>query len=60
MHVVARYTSIIKGSVTDAQTLGLTGTPDFFIIGPDNSVTKIVGAQPYEVFDEIFKSKLKT
>jgi protein-disulfide isomerase len=57
---VARYTSIIKGSVSDAQTLGLTGTPDFFIIGPDNSVTKIVGAQPYEVFDEIFKSKLKT
>jgi len=57
---VARYTSIIKSSVTDAQTLGLTGTPDFFIIGPDNSVTKIIGAQPYEVFDEIFKSKLKT
>ena len=57
---VAKYTSVIKGSVTDAQTLGLTGTPDFFIIGPDNSVTKIVGAQPYEVFDEIFKSKLKT
>jgi protein-disulfide isomerase len=56
----AKYTSIIKGSVTDAQTLGLTGTPDFFIIGSDNSVTKIIGAQPYEVFDEIFKSKLKT
>ncbi len=56
----ARYISTIKGSLSDAQTLGLTGTPDFFIIGPDNSVTKIVGAQPYEAFDEIFKSKLKT
>jgi protein-disulfide isomerase len=56
----ARYISVVKGSVTDAQTLGLTGTPDFFIIAPDNSVTKIVGAQPYDVFDEIFKSKLKT
>ncbi len=56
----ARYISVVKGSVSDAQTLGLTGTPDFFIIGPDNSVTKIVGAQPYEAFDEIFKSKLKT
>jgi protein-disulfide isomerase len=56
----ARYISIVKGSVSDAHTLGLTGTPDFFIIGPDNSVTKIVGAQPYAVFDEIFKSKLKT
>ena len=56
----ARYISVVKGSVSDAQTLGLTGTPDFFIIAPDNSVTKIVGAQPYDVFDEIFKSKLKT
>jgi len=56
----ARYISVVKGSVSDAQTLGLTGTPDFFIIGPDNSVTRIVGAQPYDTFDEIFKSKLKT
>jgi len=56
----ARYISIVKGSVSDAHTLGLTGTPDFFIIGPDNSITKIVGAQPYAAFDEIFKSKLKT
>lgn len=56
----ARYISVVKGSYSDAQTLGLTGTPDFFIIAPDNSVTKIVGAQPYDVFDEIFKSKLKT
>jgi protein-disulfide isomerase len=56
----ARYISIVKGSVSDAHTLGLTGTPDFFIIGPDNSITKIVGAQPYDAFDEIFKSKLKT
>ncbi len=56
----ARYISTVQGSVSDAHTLGLTGTPDFFIIGPDNSITKIVGAQPYESFDEIFKSKLKT
>ena len=56
----ARYISVVKGSVSDAHTLGLTGTPDFFIIGPDNSITKIVGAQPYAAFDEIFKSKLKT
>ncbi len=54
----ARYTQIIQGSVLDAKELGLSGTPDFFVIGIDNSVTKIVGAQPYEAFDEIFKSKL--
>jgi protein-disulfide isomerase len=54
-----KYMSVVRGSVSDANTLGLTGTPDFFIIGPDNSVTKLVGAQPYEVFDGIFKSKLQ-
>ncbi len=56
----ARYGSVIQNSLSDAKTLGLTGTPDFFIIGSDKSVTKVVGAQPFDVFDEIFKSKLKT
>lgn len=55
----ARHVAIIKGSVSDAKTLGLTGTPGFFIIGPDNSVTKLSGAQPYDVFEEIFKSQLQ-
>lgn len=55
-----KYISVIRGSLSDAQSLGLTGTPDFFIIAPDNTITKVVGAQPYSAFDEIFKSKLKT
>ena len=55
----ARYISIIKASNSDAKTLGLTGTPGFFIIGPDNPITKINGAQPYAVFEEIFNSKLE-
>jgi protein-disulfide isomerase len=54
-----KYMQVVKGSVSDANALGLTGTPDFFVIAPDNSVTKIVGAQPYSAFDEIFKSKLQ-
>lgn len=56
----SKYAQTVRGSVSDANTLGLTGTPDFFIIGQDNSVTKVVGAQPYSVFDEIFKSKLQS
>lgn len=56
----SKYISTVQGSVSDAKDLGLTGTPDFFIIAPDNSVTKVVGAQPYDVFDKIFKSKLKS
>ncbi|MDE1764139.1 MAG: DsbA family protein [Thaumarchaeota archaeon] len=58
--IQSKYLSVIRNSVSDANNLGLTGTPDFFIIGPDNSVTKVVGAQPYSVFDEIFKSKLQS
>lgn len=55
----ARYESIIKTSYSDGQALELTGTPGFFILGPDNTITKISGAQPYEVFEEIFNSKLE-
>ena len=55
----SKYISTVQGSLSDAKGLGLTGTPDFFIIAPDKSITKIEGAQPFEVFDELFKSKLK-
>ena len=56
----SKYIQVVQGSLSNAKTLGLTGTPDFFIIAPDHSITKIVGAQPYEVFDNIFKSKLNS
>ena len=52
------HTSIITQSNADARTLGLTGTPSFFVIGKDNVVTKIHGAQPYENFKSIFDSEL--
>ncbi|HET6516706.1 MAG TPA: thioredoxin domain-containing protein [Nitrosopumilaceae archaeon] len=53
------HTNIITQSNSDAKTLGLTGTPSFFVIGKDNVVTKIHGAQPYENFKRIFDSELK-
>jgi len=49
----------VIASNNDARTLGLTGTPAFFIIGPDDQVTKIGGAQPYDVFERIFESELQ-
>lgn len=55
----SKYISTVQGSLSDAKGLGLTGTPDFFIISPDKTITKIEGAQPFSVFDELFKSKLK-
>ena len=53
------HTSIITNSNSDAKTLGITGTPAFFVIGTDNKVTKINGAQPYDVFERIFDSELE-
>lgn len=55
----ARYQDKIIASNSDAKSLGLDGTPGFFIIGPDSQVTKIGGAQPYEVFKRIFDSELQ-
>jgi protein-disulfide isomerase len=51
-----KYEQKIKESSNDAQTLGLSGTPGFFIIGPNNQVVRVPGAQPYDVFVSILES----
>lgn len=53
------HSNIITQSNSDARTLGLTGTPSFFVIGKDNVVTKVHGAQPFENFKKIFDSELE-
>jgi protein-disulfide isomerase len=55
----SKHASIITNSNKDAKDLELTGTPAFFIIGPDDKITKIGGAQPYSVFEKIFDSELE-
>ncbi len=54
----SRYQSQLVASNEDAKSLQLTGTPAFFIIGPDDHITKISGAHPFETFSEIFESEL--
>src|SRR3970040_1655347 len=56
--VEKKYDQLVTSSNNDARTLGLTGTPGFFIICPDNHTTKIPGAQPYESFQRIFEYEL--
>lgn len=56
--VEKKYDQLVTSSNNDARTLGLTGTPGFFIIGSDNQITKIPGAQPYESFQRIFEYEL--
>ena len=55
----SEHSEIITASNQDAKTLGLTGTPSFFVIDSENNVTKLFGAQPYEQFKRIFDSTLK-
>ena len=52
-----KYNEKIQASTNDAQTLGLSGTPGFFIIGPNNKIVKVSGAQPYDVFVNILESE---
>ncbi len=54
-----KYKQLVDGSSSDARNLGITGTPAFFVIGPDNEITRISGAQPYEVFHNIFQKELQ-
>jgi len=51
-----RHNALIQASTNDAQKLGLGGTPAFFIIGEDNTVVRIPGAQPYDVFVSVLES----
>jgi len=54
-----KYKKLVTASSNDARNLGITGTPAFFVIGQDNQVTRISGAQPYDVFLNIFEKELK-
>ena len=55
-----KYAQIISTSNNDAQKLGITGTPAFYIISTNTGqVQQIQGAQPYEVFERIFDSMLE-
>jgi len=54
-----KWMNLIRASVEDANTMGITGTPSFFLIGPENEITKIHGAQPYDAFKRTIDSMLK-
>ena len=55
-----KYQKLISDSNSDAKSLGITGTPAFYVISMKNQqVQTISGAQPYEVFEKIFNSMLE-
>jgi len=53
------HSQTILASNEDARSLEISGTPTFFIIGPDGKTTPIFGAQPFVVFKNIFEEELK-
>ena len=54
-----KHSQIIVDSNEDARILELTGTPAFFVIGPDGKTTRLFGAQPLETFEKIFQEELE-
>ena len=54
-----KWMNLISASVEDANTMGITGTPSFFLIGSENEIAKIHGAQPYEAFKRTIDSMLQ-
>ena len=55
-----RYEQKISASNADAQTLGITGTPAFYILSMENKQIEVIsGAQPYDVFEKIFNTLLE-
>jgi len=57
--VNGKHSQTILGSNEDAKSLELTGTPAFFVIGPDGKTTRLFGAQPYETFEKVFENELQ-
>jgi protein-disulfide isomerase len=53
-----KYAKRVQYNITEAKKLGATGTPTFFIIGPDGQQQKLVGAQPYSVFKQVLDSMI--
>ena len=53
------HSQTILASNEDARSLELGGTPAFFVIGPDGNITRLFGAQPYEVFVKTFETELE-
>ncbi len=53
-----KYTKRVQSNIAEAKKLDVSGTPTFFIIGPNGQQEKLVGAQPYSVFTQVLDSMI--
>ncbi|EGP93396.1 DsbA family protein [Nitrosarchaeum koreense] len=53
-----KYAKRVQSNIVEAKKFGVSGTPTFFIIGPNGQQEKLVGAQPYSVFTQVLDSMI--
>ncbi len=53
-----KYDKRVNSNVSEARKHGASGTPTFIIVGPDGQQEKVVGAQPYSVFQNVLESMI--
>lgn len=53
-----KYAKRVQSNIAEAKKFGVSGTPTFFIIGPNGQQEKLVGAQPYSVFTQVLDSMI--
>jgi len=53
-----KFLKRVNYNLSEAQKNGATGTPTFFIVGPDGQQEKLVGAQPYSSFKNVLDSMI--
>ena len=53
-----KYQKRVQNNVSEARSKGVSGTPTFIIVAPNGQEQKIVGAQPFSVFENIIESMI--
>lgn len=48
-----KYSKRVQFNTNESKRNGVTGTPTFFIVGPNGEQEKLVGPQPYSTFKQI-------
>jgi protein-disulfide isomerase len=55
-----KYLPLINANYQLGTSLGVTGTPTFFVVGANGKSITIVGGQPYSVFENAVNSLIST
>ncbi len=50
---------VIDQDKKDGETGGVSGTPSFWVLGPNNKAELVQGAYPFETFQKVFENMMK-